>query len=258
LALKSEQLIDPDLDGKARSLQPVQESTHKEKISQHCSPKYRWALMVGCLLAFFQQLTGINVVILYSNKVFTSGSNEENHNDLIRARTGTVIVGVVNWAATMVAIPLLFKIGRKALMLVGHTGMSLALIALGVLAIFEIDIAIIAFTMVFIAFFEIGVGSVVFLYLAEIMTEFGISMALAVVWSLTILVSLVTPRMIEQLHQDGLYFMFAGINVIGWFFILFCIKETKGKSKIELKGLYSKQNNNLEDVEVNISDEVTA
>lgn len=182
---------------------------------------FRWALVIGCTLAAFQQLTGINVVIFYSNKVFVSGSvpGKQTYSDLVDARTGTVVVGIVNWAATMVTIPLLGRLGRKVLLLIGHTGMLISLVALGICAIFNDNMLIILFTVIFIAFFEIGVGSVLFLYAAEIMTEIGVSMALVVCWSLTILISMITPRMILCLGQKGLYFMFAGINVVGWLFI---------------------------------------
>lgn len=192
--------------------------------------------------------------------MFTSGAETKTYHDFVQARMGTSIVGVVNWLACIVAIPLLKRFGRKTLMLSGHTGMTIALAILGVFAILENNTLIIIFTLVFIAFFEIGVGSLVFLYLAEVMTEIGISMALAVIWSLTILVSLVTPRMIEALGQQGLYFMFAGINVAGWLFILFLIRETKGRSKTELKTLYGpkekfdyQQNQFQDDMDLNHS-----
>eukprot|EP00343_Euplotes_focardii_P011976 CAMPEP_0205831238 /NCGR_PEP_ID=MMETSP0206-20130828/43480_1 /ASSEMBLY_ACC=CAM_ASM_000279 /TAXON_ID=36767 /ORGANISM="Euplotes focardii, Strain TN1" /LENGTH=386 /DNA_ID=CAMNT_0053135683 /DNA_START=299 /DNA_END=1459 /DNA_ORIENTATION=+ len=199
--------------------------------------KYKMALIVGCLLAMFQQLTGINVVIFYSNTVFTKG-RADGFDSEVAARTGTVIVGVVNWAATMAAIPLLSKLGRKTIMLIGQTMMGISLILLGIWAIYNLSDLTIIFTLVFVAFFEIGIGAVLWLYLAEIMTEIGISAASGIVWTLTICVALFTPRLFDLLTPKGMYFLFAAIDVLGLIFIFIFMKESKGVSKNDLKYLY--------------------
>mmetsp|Transcript_32703 Transcript_32703/g.28971 ORF Transcript_32703/g.28971 Transcript_32703/m.28971 type:complete len:477 (-) Transcript_32703:66-1496(-) len=214
------------------------EVEQKVSLSQLLTPKYRIALIIGCFTAFFQQMTGINVVIFYSNTVFTKGQ-DPGYDTEVTARTGTLIVGVVNWAATMVAIPLLSRLGRKTLMLFGQIMMGISLIILAVFSIINFSTGTIIFTLVFVAFFEIGIGSVLWLYLAEIMTEGGMSLASVLVWILTIIVGLFTPRMFDLLTPKGMYFLFAAIDIAGLLFIFIFIKETKGKSKSQLKTLYS-------------------
>ncbi|CAI2365526.1 unnamed protein product [Moneuplotes crassus] len=206
---------------------------------------YRYVLIIGSLLAMFQQMTGINMVIFYSNVIFTQGL-DEGYTAETKARIGTIIVGVVNLAATVVAIPLLAKFGRKILMLSGHFMMTVSLAVLGVFAITGFSTGTIIFTLVFIAFFEIGVGSILFLYLAEIMPEAGLSIPSGICWVFTIIIGLITPNLFDWLKATGVYFVFTGINFVGILFILFLIKETKGKSKIELESLYTQKRRNYQ------------
>lgn len=70
--------------------------------------------MVGCLLAIFQQLTGINVIMFYSNTVFKSSDPNEKG---LSATTITGIVGLVNFVTTFGGMALLAKFGRRTIML---------------------------------------------------------------------------------------------------------------------------------------------
>lgn len=107
-----------------------EESAPRVSLKAHCGSKYRNAFIIGNLLSMFQQLTGINAVIFYSNDIFTGGkSGYESEN---AAKIGTMLVGVVNWAFAMVAIPLLVKFGRKTLLIYGQIGMGISLLALGI------------------------------------------------------------------------------------------------------------------------------
>eukprot|EP00208_Stichococcus_sp_RCC1054_P006464 CAMPEP_0206148778 /NCGR_PEP_ID=MMETSP1473-20131121/37430_1 /ASSEMBLY_ACC=CAM_ASM_001109 /TAXON_ID=1461547 /ORGANISM="Stichococcus sp, Strain RCC1054" /LENGTH=462 /DNA_ID=CAMNT_0053546201 /DNA_START=189 /DNA_END=1578 /DNA_ORIENTATION=+ len=75
-------------------------------------PQYRPQLIITCLMPFFQQFTGINAVIFYSPVLFSSlGSGDA------AALESTLIVGAVNVVATMVAIGLVDRVGRRALLL---------------------------------------------------------------------------------------------------------------------------------------------
>lgn len=239
---KVEQIIYKEKASEEEEGRQLRTEDHKNErkvtLSELFSRKYRAAFFIGCCLAMFQQLSGINVVILYSNIVFTKGL-DKGYKAEYTARIGTIIVGIVNWAATMVAIPLLTKLGRKTIMVTGQIIMGISLIVLGIFAITGWATGTIIFTLLFVAFFEIGIGSVLWLYLAEIMTEGGLSIATVVVWTLSILVGLFTPKMFDLLTPQGMYFLFAGFNITGLIFIVFLIKETKGKTKAQLSNLYS-------------------
>jgi sugar porter (SP) family MFS transporter len=216
-----------------------QTSDQKVPVSALCTPKYRMAFIVGCSLALFQQLTGINAVIFYSNNIFTKGS-DPGYDTEQAARLGTVIVGVVNWAAAMTSIPLLARFGRKTLLIMGQIVMGISLIVLGLLALFtSTTTGIIVFTLVFVAFFEFSIGPILWLYAAEIMTESGMAAASLITWIITIIFGLFTSALFDLLRPYGMYFTFAGVDILGLVFIIFLIKETKGKSKAEIENLYS-------------------
>ena len=222
----------------------------KEKVSivQLFTARYRKAFIVGCLLAVFQQITGINAVIFYSNDIFTRGlSGYESEKS---AKIGTMLVGVVNWAAAMSSIPLLTKFGRKTLLIFGQIGMGISLLLLAVFALIDQPIAIKILTLFFVAFFELSIGPILWLYAAEIMTESGMAAASLITWIITIIFGLFTSKFFDLLKPVGVYFTFTGIDILGLVFIIIVIKETKGKSKEELKSLYyTEKKTNSEDIQ---------
>jgi MFS family permease len=158
-------------------------------------------------LALVQQLSGINAVIFYSKNIFTQ-DQDPGYDTANAARTGTVIVGVVNWASTMMAIPLLSKFGRKKLLLGGQVAMIATFIVLAVLAIIKVPIGIIIFTLVFVAFFEFSIGPILWLYCAEVMTENGMAAASLITWLCTIFFGLATQNLFDLLKAYGVYFTF--------------------------------------------------
>lgn len=213
------------------------QKNEKVPLLAHFSPKYRAAFMIGCILAIFQQMTGINAVIFYSNTIFTKDKTGYDNEKF--AKIGTMLVGVTNWGATLLAIPLLTKFGRKTLLIFGQIGMGISLLILGILAIKDAGPAIIVFTLIFVAFFEFGIGPILWLYAAEIMTETGMASASLITWIITIIFGLFTEDLFKKLTSQGMYFTFTAIDILGLLFIIFIIKETKGLSKDKLEVLYS-------------------
>mmetsp|Transcript_5238 Transcript_5238/g.6216 ORF Transcript_5238/g.6216 Transcript_5238/m.6216 type:complete len:491 (+) Transcript_5238:21-1493(+) len=215
-----------------------QERTEKVPVLANLSPRYRTAFAVGCLLALFQQLTGINAVIFYSNDIFTRG--KQGYDSEHAAKIGTMLVGVVNWATAMMAIPLLRFFGRKLLLIGGQIGMGVSLLLLAIFAITDSQVMIKVLTLFFVGFFEFSIGPILWLYAAEIMTETGMAAASLITWIITIVFGLFTSKLFDLLTPEGMYFTFTGIDVVGFLFIIFFIKETKGKTKKEIEYLYVK------------------
>lgn len=73
--------------------------------------KYKRAFLVGIMLSILQQLSGINLIIFYSNKVM-----DINHTS---PRALSFSIGVVNFIATLISIYVLRYVGRKTLLLIG-------------------------------------------------------------------------------------------------------------------------------------------
>jgi hypothetical protein len=90
-----------------------------------CSPQYSRATFVGCSLAIFQQLTGINFIMFYSNTIFASLGS-------ISPTMITFYVGLVNFFATFGGLFLLFKAGRRTIMLNLNALMAVILVMVGI------------------------------------------------------------------------------------------------------------------------------
>ena len=92
-----------------------------------CGPKYSRATFVGCSMSIFQQMTGINVIMFYSNTIFKNAG--------VPATTVTGLVGIVNFVSTLIGMVFLGYFGRKTLMLVFNVLMALDLAGLGIFSI---------------------------------------------------------------------------------------------------------------------------
>lgn len=87
-----------------------------------CTPRYRRATLVGCFFAVFQQLTGINVIMFYSNMLFKGLSMSNT--------TITALIGIVNFVTTIIGFLFLMCLGRKTIMVIFSALMSVTLLLL--------------------------------------------------------------------------------------------------------------------------------
>ncbi|MCL4160651.1 UNVERIFIED_CONTAM: hypothetical protein GTU68_029826, partial [Idotea baltica] len=97
-----------------------------EKISGNLL-SFGWlVIVIGVLLSIFQQFVGINVVLYYAPEIFKTISSGTDSALLM-----TIIVGVVNFLFTIIAVKTVDKYGRKPLMIIGAAGMAVAMLSLG-------------------------------------------------------------------------------------------------------------------------------
>jgi len=196
-------------------------------------PWVRPALLVGIILAFFQQATGINTIIYYAPTIFEF-AGFGTHKVAILATVG---VGMVNVLMTLVAIWLLDKLGRKPLLYVGMAGMALSLAVLGiafnVAALSDLLKWIaVGSVLVYIASFAISLGPIFWLIIAEIypLKIRGRAMSLATVanWGFNMIVAATFLTLIEKLGKAGTFWLFALISVAGVIYCYLFVPETKG------------------------------
>ena len=203
-------------------------------------PGVRPALLVGVLLALFQQLTGINTVIYYAPTIFQYAGITSSSAAIL----ATVGVGVINVLTTIVAVRLIDRIGRRPLLLVSLVGMTVSLVALGLAfrspstggAIGWFAAVSLA---VYIASFAVGLGPVFWLLISEIypLSVRGVGMSLATVvnWVTNLLVALTFLTLIDRLGKPGTFWLYASISVIAVVFSILFIPETKGKTLEEIE-----------------------
>lgn len=198
----------------------------------------RPAIWIGVGLGFFQQFTGINTVIYYAPTIFKlSGFSSDTI-----AIMATMGVGAVNVLATIIAIPLIDKVGRKPLLYVGMTLMSLCLFALSLsFAFAAANLKWIAFTSIifYVIGFAISLGPIMWLMFTEVfplkIRGIATSIMASMQWTFNFIVSLTFLSLIQYFHASGTFALYGVICVLGILFVYLKVPETKGASleKIE-------------------------
>lgn len=201
--------------------------------SEVFAPWVRPALLVGVIMAFFQQATGINTIIYYAPTIFEF-AGFGTHKVAILATVG---VGMVNVLMTLVAIWLLDKLGRKPLLYIGMAGMTLSLAVLGIafhMATLSGLLKWIAVGSVvfYIASFAISLGPIFWLIIAEIypLKIRGRAMSLATVanWGFNMIVAATFLTLIDKLGKAGTFWLFAAVSAVGIIYCYLFVPETKG------------------------------
>lgn len=191
-------------------------------------------LVVGVGLAVFQQLVGINTVIYYAPTIFKLAGVGTSS-----AIGQTIFIGVTNVVFTIVAVLLLDKLGRRALLLAGTVGLTVALVGLGLF--FQVPsikahagwLALVSL-IVYIASFAIGLGPVFWLMISEIFPLKIRSAAMATCtvanWGFNFLVAFTFLQLVSTAGRGGAFFTYAGIGVVAVLFFLWKVPETKGRT----------------------------
>lgn len=198
--------------------------------------KYRFPLILAFLIAFFNQLSGINAFLYYAPRIFESAGLEASASLL-----SSIGIGVTNLLFTLLGLYLIDKLGRKTLMYIGSFGyiISLFLVAMAFLLDWE-GIMVPIFLFLFIAAHAIGQGSVIWVFISEIFpTEVraqGQSFGSSTHWVLAALITLFMPVAMAGLSSPGFVFLFfAAMMVLQLVFVIFMMPETKGKTLEELQ-----------------------
>lgn len=199
----------------------------------------RPAMVIGIGLGFFQQFTGINTVIYYAPTIFKlSGFSS----DAI-AILATMGIGAVNVLATIAAIPLIDRVGRKPLLYCGMTLMMVCLFGLSTSFGFADPEKLkwIAFgSLVFYVIgFAVSLGPIMWLMFTEIfplkVRGVATSIVASLQWLFNFIVSLTFLTLIKYFHETGTFALYGTVCLLGLLFVYFRIPETRGVSleKIE-------------------------
>lgn len=199
--------------------------------------KYNFVIMCAVLLAVFNQLSGINVIMYYAPMIFEKAGANTN-----TAMLQAVAVGVTNLLFTIIAMFFIDKFGRKTLLLIGAIGMFFSLAG----AAFDYydpslfgNAGLVIFIIGFIAFFALSQGAVIWVFLAEIfpnkIRSKGQALGSFTHWIMNAVIGLVFPIALTQ-FGGGNVFMFFSIMMIPFFlFVWKVMPETKERSLEELE-----------------------
>ncbi|MCL4483101.1 MAG: sugar porter family MFS transporter, partial [Bacteroidetes bacterium] len=199
------------------------------------SKKIKPLLILGIVLAVFQQWCGINVIFNYAEEIFTSAGYSVN--DML---FNIVITGTVNLVFTLLAMRMVDSWGRRKLMLLGSVGLAVIYFMLGTSYFFELKgLAILVLVMIAIATYAMTLAPVTWVVLSEIFPNSirGAAMAIATtaLWIACFVLTYTFPVLNKLLNASGTFWLYGFICLSGFLFILKKLPETKGKSLEEIE-----------------------
>lgn len=200
--------------------------------------------LLGAGVQFLQQATGTNAIFYYTPTLFRNGGIT----DPTIANVATSGVGVVLFLSAWIPILYFDRLGRKTWLQLGLVGMFVALLGIALLQRHAEghpgdprNYAIIAFPFLFFTSFNMSWSSGSWTYAAEIfpisLRAKGNALCTASLWISNFIVAQVTPPIMTSISW-GLYLILAAINVLAFFFVRYCLVETRGKTLEEMAFLF--------------------
>ena len=214
----------------ASELREIMDSIHMER-GAAAEPlfkrAYRLPIFLAVTIGMFNQLSGINAILYYSNYIFAAAGFSQLSGSL-----QTVLIGFMNLVATLLGMSLIDKLGRKTLLLTGAAGMTVALS--GVAAVFftqSHQAALVWLLVAYIFFFAISQGAVIWVYIAEVFPNRvrakGQSLGSSSHWIMNAIISLVFPLLAAK-SGGAPFAFFAAMMALQFVIVLFIYPETKG------------------------------
>lgn len=207
---------------------------------------FRRILLIGIILAVFQQWSGINVVFFYAPDIFArTGAGIESQ--LLQ----TVIIGAVNVIFTLIAMWLVDKLGRKVLLLISSMGMAVSYIMIGIVFYTKMlsGYSLLIFFISAVSFYDIGLAPVTWVVISEIfpnkIREQAMAVATFFLWVGTFSLTFTFPVLIGKIKGFNTFWLYALICILGFVFILKTLPETKGKTLEEIERLFIKNKNKI-------------
>jgi MFS family permease len=194
---------------------------------------YAKPIALAILIAAFNQLSGINAILYYLKDIFAAAGFSDLRNEWQQ-----VAVGAANLIATIIALQVIDRVGRKKLLLIGSVGTALALA--GVAAIMgsgQGRALLLPMLIMFIAFFAFSQGAVIWVYLSEIfptaVRSRGQALGSATHWGMNAVIGQAFP-MVAAYTQALPFVFFAACMVLQFFVVLAIFPETRG---VELESM---------------------
>jgi MFS transporter, SP family, arabinose:H+ symporter len=191
------------------------------------SAHYRWPILLAFLLAFFNQLSGINAIIYYAPRVFEMTGLTKSS-----ALLSTAGIGLVNLVFTMLGLSLIDRFGRRVLMYIGSLGyiVSLGLMALAFYRNSFAGMTIYVFA--FIASHAVGQGAVIWVFIGEIFPNevraAGQSLGCFTHWMFAAIIANIFPALAGRFGGGPIFAFFSAMMVLQLLYVMFMMPETKG------------------------------
>ncbi|WP_373516330.1 sugar porter family MFS transporter [Pricia sp.] len=207
----------------------------KISFSELKSVKVLPILIIGIVLAVFQQWCGINIIFNYADEIFTAAGYSVG--DML---FNIIITGSVNLIFTFVAMRTVDSWGRRKLMLFGSIGLAVVYTILGGAYYFEFTgWPVLVLVITAIAIYAMSLAPITWVVLSEIFPNRlrGLAMSIATLslWIASFVLTFTFPILNDALGAYGTFWVYSGICVLGYLFIQRKLPETKGKSLEEIE-----------------------
>ena len=192
--------------------------------------KYSKVLIIGIVLAVFQQWCGTNVIFNYAQEIFMAAGYGVS--DVLM---NIVITGITNVVFTIVAMFLVDKLGRKVLLLIGAFGLALIYLLMGGAYWLHMSgVPLVVIVVLALACYAMTLAPVMWIVVSEIFPNKirGVAMSVATfaLWLACSILTYTFPLLNSGLGAAGTFWLYGGICLAGGLFVVFCVPETKGKS----------------------------
>lgn len=220
---------------KSMKLTLLEGSKQRIKISELRTAKVFPILVIGIILAVFQQWCGINIIFNYAEEIFTAAGYSVG--DML---FNIIITGSVNLIFTFVAMRTVDTWGRRKLMLFGSLGLASVYALLGGAYYFEFNgLPVLILVIVAIAIYAMSLAPVTWVVLSEIFPNRlrGVAMSIATfsLWVASFFLTFTFPILNDLLGSYGTFWVYSIVCILGYLFIKHKLPETKGKSLEEIE-----------------------
>ena len=205
------------------------------RLSLLTTPKFRHVMVLGLVIAVFQQWCGTNVIFNYAQEIFVGAGF-----DVDGMFINIVITGIANVIFTIIALYTIEKWGRRTLILLGAGGLGLIYLTLGTCYFLEVKgVMMVVLVVSAISVYAMTLGPVTWTLLAEIFPNHirGIAMATCTfaLWVGCCTLTFSFPSMNAALGSSGTFWIYSAICACAFIFLFRNCPETKGKSLEELE-----------------------
>ncbi len=228
-----------------KSMKEIQEVIAEEtgSLRDLLQPGMRRALAIGVALAVLQQVTGVNTVLFYGSIIFKEQVGGHSESAAIGAN---VIVGVINFLFTIVALWIIDRVGRKPLLLFSSAAMGASLVGLALAFLVQPPPAmlILGLILLFTASFAVGLGPAVWVVMAEIFPTRvrGRAMSIATIslWVACVALTLTFLSLAKALGISGAFIIYAVMCAAMFIVVWSLTPETKGRSLEEIERMWKR------------------
>jgi len=211
-------------------LREIVDSIHLERLETSeplFSWKYRLPIFLAISIGMFNQLSGINAILYYLNDIFAAAGFSKLSSEL-----QSVAIGGTNLAATLLAMTVIDKLGRRTLLLIGSVGTALCLAGVaGVFFTQSHQSYLLWLLVAYIAFFAISQGAVIWVYIGEVfpnrVRSKGQALGSSSHWIMNAAIAYTFPQLAKSSGAYPFVF-FAAMMALQFFVVLFFYPETKG------------------------------